>query len=96
MTNLVEIISRTDEYGNFFNENGYEGQFKKFSKIGQLIVKVKQVDTGRYFSWTYNLKLDNYATRIVNDMATLIPSPFSQNENLQSLSEQIKMEIDLS
>ena len=92
--NLASLISRKND--DFFNENGYVGYFKKFSSIGQLSVNVRHLDTQRYFSWTYNLNSSNYHIRIVNDMASLIPSPFSQSEDLNLLALRIRMEIELS
>lgn len=94
MANLASIISRTSD--SFFDENGYVGDFTKYSTIGQLIVNVRHLHTQRYFSWTYNLNSSYYHKRIVNDMVTLIPSPFSQNEDLNQIAQRIRMEIELS
>lgn len=94
MANLASIISRTSN--SFFDENGYVGYFTKYSTIGRLSVNVHHLATQRYFSWTYNLNSSNYHNSIINDMATLIPSPFSQNEDLNILALRIRMEIELS
>lgn len=94
MANLSSIISRTNN--SFFNENGYVGYFEKYPAIGQLSVNVRHLDTQRYSSWTYKLNSSNYHTRIVNDMASLTPTPFSQNEDLNLFALRIRMEIELS
>lgn len=36
MTNLVEIISRTDEYGNFLTRMVMKGNSKNFRRLGNL------------------------------------------------------------
>ncbi|MFJ7375482.1 hypothetical protein ACIQV0_19125 [Lysinibacillus capsici] len=95
MVNLARIISKKSP-NNFFNENGYEGYFDKYPKIGLVYIRIHNPETNVRFSETYKLESDKFHIKIAKDMAKLNPSPFKENEDLDTLAERIKLDIQLS